>query len=460
MRITALLGGLGVTFILAGVSSAQTTPYSAVVTQPEAEVRCKPGATPAVYATNLLKRGDFVVVVQDRQDGWLGVAPPAGSFSWIDTRYVRKVIATQMNWMVIVDPRTKVPVVIGSELQRNDIRPNVEGAYLERGAQVRSIGPAKQDSDGSWWLPIEPPAGEVRYIRAEAVNKAAALQTAAATDPTPRAPTTPLVQATPVSYSTFVPAAATTSTPAVVPAATAPPSLWNRAQQAESAGRITEAIAIFRQLYRDNVNTDRAAAEWANNRANFLENGQRSPAPAVSPIVAQTPAVNTYATYQPLGKYVPLRTEDSSQAGQAVSPGGFANPVSGDKSSAQLAGRVDALPDDRLPSARLNPPAIDAPPAATGTTNRSLTPGLAGNPQVFRSGPGKLVRAGVQIGAVPTYRLISANNVTLYVTAVPGIDLERFVDQNVELIGTAMYHGQLRANHMQVQDVQILPPTP
>jgi hypothetical protein len=158
---------------------------------------------------------------------------------------------------------------------------------------------------------------------------------------------------------------------------------------------------------------------------------------------------------------VPLRTEELPAPILPVSRGGFANPAGSEKTSVQLTSRVDPTPDDRPPSARLNTPTIDVTPASTGTTNQSLTPTVPGNQKVYTSGPGKLVRAARQVGTQPTYRLItSAGNPTLYVTATPGLDLEPFVDKNVELIGTAQYRGEMRANHMQVLQIQPLPATP
>jgi hypothetical protein len=45
----------------------------------------------------------------------------------------------------------------------------------------------------------------------------------------------------------------------------------------------------------------------------------------------------------------------------------------------------------------------------------------------------------------------------MYVTPEPGIDLEPYVNQNVQLFGPAIYHGELRANYMTVTQVQPLP---
>ena len=460
MRPTRFISGLILSCVVAAPISAQSVPYTAIVTQADAEVRCKPGATPAVYVTKRLNKGDAVLVVEERQDGWLGVAPPPGSFSWINTRFVTQIVATQSNWMVNTDPTTKAPVLIGSEI--NNQRPTVEGVHLDRGAQVHAIGAILQDREG-YWLPIDPPAGEVRYIRADVVKKPQPVLTSAAPAAASREPErTPLspAAAMPAAYSTFVPTPPPSGPAAATTAPAVPESLWSRAAQAERNGQITEAIQIYRQLYRDNIATNPEAADWANKRATFLQNGQPAAPTVTVSVIPAAPAPGS-SPAQPQPKFVPLQTQQLPPPVQPASRGGFANPTSGEKTSAQLASRTDPTPDDRPPSARLNPPTVEATSPSTSTTNQAMTPGVPGTQKVYSSGPGKLVRAARQVSGQPTYRLLtSQGNPTLYATAAPGLDLELFVDKNVELIGTAQYVGEMRANHMQVLQVQPLPPTP
>ena len=45
----------------------------------------------------------------------------------------------------------------------------------------------------------------------------------------------------------------------------------------------------------------------------------------------------------------------------------------------------------------------------------------------------------------------------LYVTARPPLNLEQFVNRNVELYGPMIYSGDLRANYMEVVQVTPLP---
>src|SRR5262245_61592628 len=83
----------GITFVLAsgGPAQAQNVLYSAQVLAPQVEVRCGPSLKPQVYPTNRLDQGDPVGVLEERGDGWLAIKPPAGSFSWINIRFLQKV---------------------------------------------------------------------------------------------------------------------------------------------------------------------------------------------------------------------------------------------------------------------------------------------------------------------------------------------------------------------------------
>jgi hypothetical protein len=262
-----------------------------------------------------------------------------------------------------------------------------------------------------------------------------------------------VVQATPVSQSTFVPApppALVIPSPVIAPPA-APPAtqdtLWSRAQQAERAGRITDAIELYNQLYAENRATNPDAANWAITRAAFLRSGQRQP-----------PAPTT--TGPPQARLVPLQSQVDPPPVTATSRGGFANPPPVDKLPAVPGGSVAPLPDSKPPAAKLNPPSIEGTFVAR-TASDSSTPHLPVDQKVYSSGPGTLLRAGFRIDDHPTYRLdLGEGKPKLYVTAVPGLDLERFLDQKVELIGAAEYQGTLRANHMLAYQVQPLAVNP
>jgi hypothetical protein len=400
MRSGLLTGSLIVAAVIVGLAvgqqpAAPVTSYSAVIVQAEAELRAGPGTDGQLYPTNRLSRGQTVEVLKDRGDGWLEVRPPAGSFSWINTRFVER-MQNQPNWVVM--NRAPVPVLIGSEVLKG--RPSVEGPKLPQGTIVRSIGAPLADADGSW-LPIAPPPSEVRYLRVEAISRTGAAPAAAGAPvaggfPNPTATVAARVNPGPVAGSPTSFQAPTAAGSALAPLVDVD-TLWQRAQQAERDGNVPEAIRLYNQVGAESARTNRELAIQAYNRAHWLRDANQGPASSTftpAPAPAFQPAVR-------------LTAPDATAAANAV----WNNrpPVASDPSG--------------LPS----------------------------------SGPGHLRRAGRSLDGHVTYVLDDVRGLPrLYVTPQHGVDLEPFVDRDVELFGVITYHGGLRANLMTAARVQPL----
>ncbi len=167
MRAVPLFGG-ALWLMIAGAAAAETA-SPAVVSRDDAEVRAGPNENPQLYVTNRLKRGSPVQVVEEVGNGWLKIQPPAGSFSWISTNAVQQISPNQPNWMVVAHPDVRVPVIVGTDFPK-EVASQIEGCRLARGAQVKCLGPAHMDEEGLW-LRIEPPPGEYRFIRVDAVTR-------------------------------------------------------------------------------------------------------------------------------------------------------------------------------------------------------------------------------------------------------------------------------------------------
>jgi hypothetical protein len=403
--------------LLAGTAQAAPTPYVATVVHAEAEVRCKPSTKPELYPTNRLPQGTRVLVLEERGDGWLAIQPPPGSFSWVNVTQVERIVPTQTNWVVKNDG---TPVLIGSEFVRE--RPTVEGVRLARGTQVRVVG--QQEVDGNTaWLPIDPPPGEVRYVRAEAVAMAAPLPNATPA-PTPATPVSRIVPAPTAKYGyddqsrTSASPAATLNIPAATP--TNAPSLpanatpWQKAEYLERQGRYDDAIRIYDQLGQDLKRDYPEWADFAAKRANFLRHGGRTP---LNLPASRSSADVRASTFQPA----------------AVS-----------------------VPEPAVPQVRLAAPTDTTATVAPATTTSRTASWSSPQPStggLHPSGAGHLARAGRSVNGLPTYRL-ETNGGIWYVTPAQGVDLEAFVDHNVECFGTAQYNGELRANYMVVSRVQ------
>jgi hypothetical protein len=283
MRFASMLAALTGTFIFTHLlSAAETPPDVRIVTVPQAQVWCGPSTANGLYPTNLLRQGDRVQVERELDSGWLVVRPPAGSFSWINNRFVQYISSKYANYVVTYDGHD-VPVLIGSCLKMD--RPSKIGVKLPRGAQVRVIGRPMTDEEGTW-LPIEPPESEVRYLRNEAVAKSGS-----ATQTTSSA-----------------------KSPILAPDAD---TLWRDAQKADNAGRLNDAIRLYRLAGDANLSINPERAEEAYRRAHWIEQANsstnsphgssyypdgptREPSAAASPFVLPINQVGTNAI-QPIG---------------------------------------------------------------------------------------------------------------------------------------------------------------
>ncbi|MFL5338760.1 MAG: SH3 domain-containing protein, partial [Gemmataceae bacterium] len=161
MSAARTLLGTALALALAGPACAQGKPFPATVLTDGAEVRCKPGTQPAVYVTQRLPRGATVVVVEKLPDGWLKIDPPDGSFSWVNTGFLRQAGGTGNVW-VVTETDKPVTALVGAWGRKE--RPDVVSTTLARGAQLIAVGAPIQESDG-YWLPVMAPAGEYRYVR-------------------------------------------------------------------------------------------------------------------------------------------------------------------------------------------------------------------------------------------------------------------------------------------------------
>ncbi|MGH7171595.1 MAG: hypothetical protein ACRELG_15065, partial [Gemmataceae bacterium] len=298
MRIASLLAALTATFILTrALTAAEKPPDVRIVTAPQAQVWCGPNTSNGLYATNVLRQGDRVEVERELESGWLVIRPPAGSFSWINNRFVQHISSNFANYVVTYEGHD-VPVLIGSSLKTD--RPSKLGVKLPRGAQVRVIGRGMTDEEGTW-LPIEPPAGEVRYLRKEAVGSG------------PR---------TTASAKTAVP----------------PPdadALWHDAEKADHAGRLADAIRLYRLAGDANLSVNPSRADEAYRRAHWIEQansgtnasggsayypdgGAPSPSANASPYTLPVHQGGTNAI-RPIGGAAPGLTHGQLVATQAVS---------------------------------------------------------------------------------------------------------------------------------------------
>jgi hypothetical protein len=373
------------------------------VSATEAEVRSGPSTSSNFYVTNRLRRGQPVEVIQDLGNGWLKILPPEGSFSYINTRFLRHIVPNQPNYVVALEGG-EVPVLIGSEFV-NDHRPTVVGVKLKPGAQVVSIGKTQEDTDGSW-MPIEPPPGEGRYLRADSV-----------------APAPPLPGA--ILTSAGVSASSATArgplVPSQAPSANLPPTpeaLWQQARQAEASGQRAEAIRLFLQVCTEASQSNPTLAKWALDWAHYLQSGHAGYGVTVG---VPSPA---YA-----GQTYPLTAEETSVR---LNPPPGARAVWADPRGNATEGTI---------------------PRATPAARSVFTSGgAAAAPADWVQYRGRLRQAGRAVEGQKTYVLemevAGYQRPIAYIAAGPGVDLTSNVGKMVEVFGPAVYRGDIRTNHL------------
>lgn len=288
--------------------------YNASVTPATVYVWSRPSNSSEVYPTNELRRGDLVEVVEELPNGWLAVVPPEGSFSWIQSRFVKQLSPQEETlWVVVTHPEAPVSILMGTDIE--ETKPTIIGARLSRGTLLRSIAPPQDPgNEGQTWLPVEPPPSEVRYVQKAAVQRSS-LPVAKRKDPVEAVlknnnppPTERRTEAAPRRPEKTNDFRRVSATGNRTPLSTGGNPLWLEARRAEEDGQYEKATRLYWELGRKVIQTDHALAMQAYNRAQHLENRYGRPRdnpspsrePARSPeAVRRNRAVSGYRTLGP-----------------------------------------------------------------------------------------------------------------------------------------------------------------
>ena len=248
------------------------------------------------------------------------------------------------------------------------------------------------DNEGVW-MPIYPPEGEVRYIRADAIQAPAAAARADGRRRTPAAnPTGNLAQDAEALYKQ-----------------------GHRGGEVEPAGS-HRAIQPGRQQRRQP-----RPGESGLNRANWLRDNLRNPTPTIVP--GPTPGADLHVR-PPRARARSIRWPPTRPVGGAGGAARRRRP-SGDQPRRRAAVRGVAR-------------------RAPGTANEYSTPA------------GWLQASGRAVEGRKTYVMVSDRGVPFYyVTAQPGVNLEPYLKHRVECYGEAIYSGELRRNYMRMSRVEM-----
>ncbi len=140
-------------------------PRAVWVAQDGLELLAQPDPTSQV--TMRLPRGRRLLVVDERDPGWLAVRPPAGAFSWIERSAIEEV----------GNDEARVTARAAAVRPGSDEASLPAGVWtiLERGDRVRLVDRPplvmrQADDERRVWYAIRPPAEEVRFVRSDAVS--------------------------------------------------------------------------------------------------------------------------------------------------------------------------------------------------------------------------------------------------------------------------------------------------
>ncbi len=151
-----------------GVGAEQIFPYPATVVSEQAEVRCGPGKQ--FYVTGIVKQNASVVVHRHDHGGWYMIAPPPGSFSWIESGLVERLGSNR--GVVTLSPGaghgSRAVVRIGSQLSDEHA---YYGRELSNGDEVVIMGEKKLNGPRGpvAMLKIAPPTQEFRWVKGESL---------------------------------------------------------------------------------------------------------------------------------------------------------------------------------------------------------------------------------------------------------------------------------------------------
>ena len=145
-------------------SYAEAAPYEARVVATGAAVHSGPGDK--FYPTDTLAQGEVVEIYREKSGGWLGIRPPANSFSWISAADL-----DMREGNLAVVNKDDVASRIGSRL---NAKRNAAQVRLKKGEVVEVIDDETIGEER--WCKIAPPAGEFRWIQASLVERLSGVQ--------------------------------------------------------------------------------------------------------------------------------------------------------------------------------------------------------------------------------------------------------------------------------------------
>lgn len=486
------MGLLLVTFdfmSIQGVNAQQTVfPYRAQVVGEDAVVRSGPGTTH--YGTDRLSPGMEVEVYRHDPGGWIAIRPPKNSFSLVQRDEIE---LYEDGLAKVVEPDTVAWV--GTRL--NPVKNPMWQIKLRKGEVLEVLGVVDrqqyelgtQEPD---WVQVQPPAGEFRWIASTDIR---ALPETASNELSDQDvqdlqinPVTPNNQQRPVPFDSWEPeqnpgewtldvetdGVSATEHAAAGNAVAADPG-WKPARQTitnfveERSGFLAENES--RNMYTNNWNmsqqTGAEPSQGSSSVRSEIFDAESSANYVTSPATAttlMTPNFEASDGLQTLEMRLSHEMINKSPADWDL----FQLAADVERARANATNQQDARFLDRLMEKIRNCREIKAGFRASGGSGGAVdTPT---NLQTMRTHDGANTQAGLLYnydahgilnelvrngGTGPsTYVLQDANGkITHHISAPPGVNLRRYVNQRVGIIGNRGFHQQLNLEHVTAERV-------
>lgn len=456
------LGLLGIGLPLADAQERKF-PYEAVVDVEEEFVRCGPG--PKYYPTGKLRRGDRVTVHRHDPGGWAMIAPPADSFSWIQSEYVQKLASGRGSLT-----SNNVIVHVGSNLGAER---SVYQRTLSKGDTVEILGEETfaTDRGEARMYKIKPPLREYRWIAGKAIVAA----NGRAPGPAPAAPKGPdqpipfiqgpiakeletevAAESDAFDPSPFGPAmtegSPKTGAPLLNPTAEAVGVAEGRVSEPVEPGSLEDLrqqLATLDQQFRAMLQVEPQSWDLAALKAAYTALETAADHPAFTSHVQQR-----LATIQRYGKiqadyvdFYRLTSETQERDAKLMSL------QKQNESKLKAAEAAPSSPQTGVP-APLTPSSNGTPIPAN-----SAQPATNGGPQAAQppkfSGAGIVQKSTIPAPGVPGYVLLSPDGRLLaYLEAAPGVDLSRAQNQALGIIGERAFRDNLKTDVIVVRGFQ------
>jgi len=396
-------------------------PYEAIVVGDDVHVRSGPGKN--YYATSRLQKDDRVTVHRHDPGGWFMIAPPPGSFSWIEASQVER---TGNRGVVSIQgdegQAAQAMVRIGSRLSDDHA---YTGRQLQSGDEVEILGEQTLTTEGHKveMLKILPPAREYRWVKGDFIVPVdAAMRKQIDSDPF----------ATPSAHRAVEQASATVleaGEKLEEPGKLSAPDLPKVAEASDAGSSPRSTLTEIDNRYADMMTLDISQWQLDDLRLSYKMLRDEQPGLARQIDVRLKALESRQKIYDEYAKFAAIVTATNQRDAQIQTMTGLVVPASGEIPAVEL-GQPGALPAEGAVSA---------------------IPLTAVQPQF--DGAGIVQSTNARTPGTPRYMLTAPDGRFLAFLESREVNLDQYLGQSLGLNGKRAKDARLQTDLIQVQRV-------